>query len=124
MKKSNINRLKTEVSSAILVLLTTTTIFLLGCSKTINDGAHFLSGVVTDSLTGQPLPTAWVTWGDTTSRERIYTSSEGRYRMSIPDGSYRLVFAGKTSYRSKSLLIPEFGNDVEGFNFELVRDSL
>lgn len=56
--------------------------FLLGAScedKTIYEHSGYVSGTVTDSLTGQPLDSVGITWGDTIELVPDFTDTNGAY---------------------------------------------
>lgn len=95
--------------------------FLLGAScedKTIYEHTWQISGTVTDTLTGQPLDSARITWGDTVSDVHVLTNTDGTYEFGVPMNRPTL-FARKEGYLTKSVELRLTREYTSGMDFEL-----
>lgn len=125
MKKSNNNRLKTEIRCAIAVLcLLISIVFCVSsCSKKDGEGYTNVTGTITDSLTKAALAGAW--FGESpTDTNRVFSDSLGRYSFASFGTVSKQVYASKNGYRTKTRLLPRVSGAMPGIDFELVRDSL
>ena len=96
--------------------------YALGAScfkdKTIYEHSGYVSGTVTDSLSGQPLDSARITWGDTVGRISSLTDSNGTYVIQVPV-PHPTVFARKEGYLTKWLEVSVTGTHTSGVDFQL-----
>ena len=85
-------------------------------------GEWHVSGVVTDSLTGEPIDSVLVTIGDSSDSggAAVYTNSSGYYRIDVPILICD-VTGSKNGYRPQTRGFYEFQPDniVSGVDFEL-----
>ena len=86
--------------------------------KTIYEHSGYVSGTVTDSLSGQPLDSARITWGDTVGRISSLTDSNGTYVIQVPV-PHPTVFARKEGYLTKWLEVSVTGTHTSGVDFQL-----
>lgn len=91
------------------------------CSKIVEPEAAFVAGIVTDSLSGLAIDSAWVD-NDTIPPYETYTDSTGHYvKFDGFPGIRRFVHAGKVGYLTKkSSEFQTYAGDTTIVNFQLV----
>jgi hypothetical protein len=90
------------------------------CEKIVEPPAGWSAGVVTDSLSGLPIDSAWVDL-DSLPPFDTYTDSAGHYVrfMGTPDIN-KYLYSGKTGYKTKrSAPFEVFSDETTLVNFEL-----
>ena len=128
MDKSTIKKMGTGIAARIvfvaIVIAVGTIAGSCNKSKILYESMHSISGLITDSLTNVPVADAKVTWGDTVQDyPKVYSGSDGHYRIGIPDGMNTKVLVSKLGYRTKTKTL-NVSKDIDQFNFELAADSL
>ncbi len=95
------------------------------CQKVtdIADVITEISGIVTDSSTGQPIDSARIVLKDTAGSYGIYTDTLGAYSLGFIGGGLRiLVYAQKDGYATgwKEVDLSKLGWYITGVDYQLV----
>ena len=111
--------------STLSVVTIVSLVVAIGCDDddgiTIDGKGITVTGTVTDSISGQPLDSVLVSWGDTLVQELgAFSDSLGRYMLSAPVYG-RIIWARKDGYASKGREIVGVNPDLTltNFDFEL-----
>jgi len=110
-----------------LLFLIISSFYLLSCSDTITHGpdpSSTFSGIVVDSITGLPVDSAQIIYGDTLSSTLYtYTNTDGEYIISIGKVGIVDVYCRKESYLTemKPLDIPNTNSIISDFDFKLIK---
>ncbi len=93
---------------------------LIDCSeeKIISDPIYLFGGFVRDSITNQPIDSAWINIIDSIPPYRAYTDSTGYYKTSVFLGGELMVFSGKEGYHIKDTII-NLSSNLDSINFKL-----
>lgn len=84
-----------------------------------------ISGIITDSVTGNPVDSAWVTNEPTAPGLVFYSDSLGSYRVDALETEQAVLRVGKEGYVTKERTFEPLRGDLDGIDFELVLlDSL
>ncbi len=83
-----------------------------------------ISGTITDSLTGNPIDSAWVTNEPTSPEQLYFTDSLGGYEVHALEGVRAELRVGKEGYVTKERTFEPLRGDLGGIDFKLVLDSL
>jgi hypothetical protein len=95
---------------------------LIDCSeeKIISDPDYLFGGFVRDSITGQPIDSAWINIHDSIAPYRAYSDSTGYYKTSVFLGGELMVFCGKEGYYIKDTTI-NLNTNLDSINFSLTQ---
>ena len=104
----------------VFILLFLFCIFLIACSNPAVEIVHSVKGTVTDSLSGAPIPNAWIKLNDTLNAVEYFSDNSGFYVWSHLDGiTNGTLYVGKNGYYTKSKYIPNLQVDITGIDFQL-----
>ncbi len=112
-----------ELSRRLLILLGIifSSLLITQCEHPeIIDPFWSFGGVVTDSISGNPIESAWVSYDDTIVKPRVYSDSTGNYRHALFGDPHPIrVFCGKTGYSTVDRMIYPKGRAVDSVDFKL-----
>lgn len=113
----------TKFLRSVIPLLAITIVISLGCGfGSQGDPATSIRGVVTDSVTGEPIDSALLQIGDTLSQYRFYSDTLGRYGIfaGLGYGTYH-VFCHKEGYHMETRVVRSWKDNtmITGVNFQL-----
>ena len=113
--------IKKLIISASLMIILILYFISFRCSKIVEPAAAFVAGIVTDSLSGLAIDSAWVD-NDTIQPYETYTDSTGHYvKFDGFPSIRRFVYAGKAGYLTKkSQEFRTSAGDTTIVNFQLV----
>lgn len=113
---------RTKFLWIVIPLLAITVVVSLSCGFGNHvDVVTTIRGVVTDSVTGEPIDSAIIQMRDTASANQHYTDSLGEYAyITFGYGQHRL-FCRKEGYQSQSRIVTSSKGHavVSGVNFQL-----
>lgn len=95
-------------------------VFVISCMDDPGEIGSSFSGVVTDSVSGQPIESAWVYTGDTTAGYATATDSTGAYVWANFGYGPSKVLVRKASYMTGVRTFPKWRGDKKGVDFRLV----
>lgn len=101
---------RTKFLWIVIPLMAITVIVLLGCGiGDQSDPVTTIRGIVTDSVTGEPIDSAVIQIGDTLRSLEFYTDSSGTYGVfaGIGYGTYRLT-CRKDGYDTKQQVVRSY----------------
>ena len=103
------------------ILLFLVCLFIMTCSNPAVEVIHSVKGTVTDSLSGAPIPDAWIKLNDTLNAVEYFSDNSGFYVWSHLGGiANGTLYVGKNGYYTKSKYIPDLQVDITGIDFQLV----
>jgi hypothetical protein len=88
----------------LLMIIVGICLSLVGCEKhdVSHDVVGYVEGIVIDSLTRQPIDSAWISQTpDTTFEPLILTDSSGYYFIAQFPGIHQMFYSGKKGYVTK-----------------------
>jgi hypothetical protein len=112
----------TKLTRIVIPLLAIAVVVSLSCGLIDQgDPATSIRGVVTDSVTGEPIDSALLQIADTLNTLPVYSDSLGRYTIAhMGYGTYR-VFCRKEGYHMETRVVRSWKDNtmITGVNFQL-----